>query len=55
VEYSREGGELCEKAGAKGKVAGLIKESAGEGFKPDAAAGPLEKPERNHIRLRGVG
>src|SRR3954447_14128562 len=25
------------------------------GFKPDAAAGSTRKPERNHIRLRGVG
>src|ERR1700720_2132568 len=25
------------------------------GFKPDAAAGSTKKPERNHIRLRGVG
>jgi len=47
--------ERCEKAGAKGKVAGLAKESAGEGFKPDAAAGSKKRPERNHIRLRGVG
>jgi hypothetical protein len=26
-----------------------------EGFKPDAAAGPMRKPEHDHIRLRGVG
>src|SRR3954462_12551847 len=25
------------------------------GFKPDAAAGSTRKPERDHIRLRGVG
>jgi hypothetical protein len=25
------------------------------GFKPDVAAGSTKKPERNHIRLRGVG
>jgi hypothetical protein len=25
------------------------------GFKPDAAAGSTKRPERDHIRLRGVG
>lgn len=28
---------------------------APKGFKPDVATGSIEKPERDHIRLRGVG
>jgi len=56
VEYFGEEGEsFAKKQARKGKVAGLIKESAGEGFKPDAAAGPTKRPKRNHIRLRRVG
>jgi hypothetical protein len=38
-----------------GRSAGLSKESAGKAIKPDAAAGPMKEPERDHIRLRGVG
>jgi hypothetical protein len=48
-------GGFDEKRTRKGRSAGLSEESAGEGFKPDAAAGPMRKPERDHIRLRGVG
>jgi hypothetical protein len=46
---------LQEKADAKGKVRRSKQGKRREGFKPDAAAGPTKKPERDHIRLRGVG
>src|ERR1700752_1749235 len=54
----------------KGRIARRVKRNRGRrnrkvrrsergkgrrGFKPDAAAGSTRKPERNHIRLRGVG
>jgi hypothetical protein len=41
------------KAGAKKEARKLKARKAPDGFKPDAAAG--DGPERNDIRLRGVG
>jgi hypothetical protein len=35
-------------------VKSLEQEKVLKSFKPDVAAGP-QRPERNHIRLRGVG
>jgi hypothetical protein len=48
-------GGFKEKADTKGKVRRSKQGKRREGFKPDAAAGPTKKPERDHIRLRGVG
>src|ERR1700704_1207824 len=40
---------------AKRKVRRSEQGKCRRGFKPDAAAGSTRKPERDHLRLRGVG
>src|SRR5437016_7706555 len=53
LEGMRDG--LEKKRTRKRKVRRSEQGKRRRGFKPDAAAGSTEKPERNHIRLRGVG
>jgi len=53
LEGMRDG--LEKKRTRKRKVRRSKQGKRRRGFKPDAAAGPMKKPERDHIRLRGVG
>jgi hypothetical protein len=58
VLWSSKGGGarwLYENADARMKVRRSEQGKCRRGFKPDVAAGSTRRPERNHIRLRGVG